>query len=128
MELKARRESTLQRIISFSWQTSLGCSLISRDRDSSLLYAPLERQYYDRGSSARYSRINKHESRHLRRMMMGKAEERLTALGLRLPGPVKGPPGVVLPFRFVRILGKRAFISGHGPVNEDGSIALPLGK
>ncbi|QIG48079.1 RidA family protein [Nordella sp. HKS 07] len=59
---------------------------------------------------------------------MGKAEERLTALGLRLPGPVKGPPGVVLPFRFVRILGTRAFISGHGPTKDDGSLAEPLGK
>lgn len=59
---------------------------------------------------------------------MGKAEERLATLGLSLPGPVIAPPGVVLPFRFVRILGARAFISGHGPVNEDGSLALPLGK
>lgn len=59
---------------------------------------------------------------------MGKAEERLTELGFRLPGPVKGPPGVVLPFRFVRLLGNRAFISGHGPLNEDGSLAQPLGK
>lgn len=59
---------------------------------------------------------------------MGKVAERLTELGLKLPGPVKGPPGVVLPFRFVRILGSRAFISGHAPANEDGSLAQPLGK
>lgn len=59
---------------------------------------------------------------------MGKAEQRLAKLGLRLPQEVKGPPGVVLPFQFVRILGSRAFVSGHGPTTADGSIAQPLGK
>jgi enamine deaminase RidA (YjgF/YER057c/UK114 family) len=34
----------------------------------------------------------------------------------------------VLPFQFVRRAGRRAFISGHGPQNADGSIAAPLGK
>ncbi len=55
-------------------------------------------------------------------------EERLAALGLVLPPVVTPPPGVVLPFQFVRIVGKRAIISGHGPQNPDGSIAEPLGK
>ena len=55
-------------------------------------------------------------------------EERLNALGLVLPAPLKTPPGVVLPFQSVRIVGSRAVISGHGPQNEDGSIAGPLGK
>jgi enamine deaminase RidA (YjgF/YER057c/UK114 family) len=59
---------------------------------------------------------------------MSSIEERLSALGLALPGPVIPPPGVVLPFRFVRVLGTRAFISGHGPQNPDGTIASPLGK
>jgi len=59
---------------------------------------------------------------------MAKVEERLSALGLVLPEPVKPPPGVLLPFQFVRLLGNRAFISGHGPQNADGSIAVPLGK
>lgn len=59
---------------------------------------------------------------------MGKTEERLAKLGLTLPQEVKAPPGVVLPFRFVRVLGSRAFISGHGPTTADGSIAQPLGK
>ncbi len=59
---------------------------------------------------------------------MGTVEERLRGLGLVLPEPIKPPPGVVLPFQFVRVLGKRAFISGHGPQNADGSIAAPLGK
>ena len=59
---------------------------------------------------------------------MPTAEQRLKALGLTLPQPVKPPPGVVLPFQFVRVQGHRAFISGHGPTNEDGSLARPLGK
>ena len=41
---------------------------------------------------------------------------------------MKAPDGVVLPFRFVRIVGERAFVSGHGPQNPDGSLAAPLGK
>ncbi|HWS74435.1 MAG TPA: RidA family protein [Quisquiliibacterium sp.] len=59
---------------------------------------------------------------------MSKVEERLAALGLALPAPLKAPPGVVLPFRFVRVVGTRAFIAGHGPSNADGSLATPLGK
>lgn len=59
---------------------------------------------------------------------MSKIEERMAALGLVLPAAIKPPPGVVLPFQFVRIIGTRALISGHGPQNADGSIAEPLGK
>jgi len=59
---------------------------------------------------------------------MPKIEQRIAALGLALPGPIKPPPGVILPFQFVRVVGTRAFISGHGPQNVDGSIAEPLGK
>ena len=59
---------------------------------------------------------------------MAKVEERLSALGLVLPAPIRPPPGVVLPFQFVRLAGNRALISGHGPQNADGSIAAPLGK
>jgi len=59
---------------------------------------------------------------------MATVEERLHLRGLILPPPIKPPPGVLLPFQFVRILGNRAFISGHGPQNADGSIAGPLGK
>jgi enamine deaminase RidA (YjgF/YER057c/UK114 family) len=59
---------------------------------------------------------------------MSRIEERLARLGLVLPAPIKVPPGVVLPFQFVRIVGSRAFLSGHGPQNADGSIAEPLGK
>lgn len=59
---------------------------------------------------------------------MPRIESRLLSLGLVLPAPIKVPAGVSLPFQFVRIVGARAFISGHGPQNADGSIAAPLGK
>jgi enamine deaminase RidA (YjgF/YER057c/UK114 family) len=35
---------------------------------------------------------------------------------------------MVLPFRFVRVVGRRALVSGHGPQAPDGSFAEPLGK
>ena len=35
---------------------------------------------------------------------------------------------MILPFQFVRVVGHRALISGHGPQNSDGSFTLPLGK
>jgi enamine deaminase RidA (YjgF/YER057c/UK114 family) len=59
---------------------------------------------------------------------MARIEDRLNALGLALPPPLKVPPGVLLPFRFVRLDGDRALISGHGPQGPDGSVAAPLGK
>jgi enamine deaminase RidA (YjgF/YER057c/UK114 family) len=55
-------------------------------------------------------------------------EERLAALGHVLPQPLKLPAGVTLPFPWVRVVGSRAIISGHGPTNADGSLAAPLGK
>lgn len=57
-----------------------------------------------------------------------KIEARLHELGLVLPEPVKAPQGVRLPFAFVRVRGNRAYVSGHGPQNPDGSIAGPFGK
>jgi enamine deaminase RidA (YjgF/YER057c/UK114 family) len=41
---------------------------------------------------------------------------------------VQLPPGVRLPFAFVRLRGERAYVSGHGPQNPDGSLAPPFGK
>jgi enamine deaminase RidA (YjgF/YER057c/UK114 family) len=55
-------------------------------------------------------------------------EDKLEQLGLILPEKQKLPPGIKFPFLFVRINGNRAYISGHVPLNPDGSIALPLGK
>ena len=55
-------------------------------------------------------------------------EAKLEDLGLVLPEPMQVPPGLQLPFSWVRVRAKRAYISGHIPLNADGSIAQPLGK
>ncbi len=59
---------------------------------------------------------------------MSTGEDRLHALGYVIPEPLRLPPGVTLPFPWVRVVGNRALISGHGPTNADGSLAEPLGK
>jgi hypothetical protein len=59
---------------------------------------------------------------------MGRIDARIAELGLVLPGPLKVPAGVVLPFAFVNVRGDRAFVAGHGPQAEDGSVAGPFGK
>ncbi len=59
---------------------------------------------------------------------MSKIEDRLRALGLSLPAQLQSPKGLPLPFKFVRIVGRRALIAGHGPQNPDGTVAQPLGK
>ena len=53
---------------------------------------------------------------------------KLEAQGLVLPKAVRPQPGVLLPFRLVRVLGNHAYVSGHGPLNPDGTLAPPLGK
>ena len=55
-----------------------------------------------------------------------KVEAKLEELGLVLPEPVKVQPGLHLPFSWVR--GDRAYVSGHGADNSDGSLAGPFGK
>jgi hypothetical protein len=57
-----------------------------------------------------------------------KIEARLEELGLVLAEPLRQPTGLQLPFPWVRVRGKRAFISGHGPQLADGSLAGPFGK
>jgi enamine deaminase RidA (YjgF/YER057c/UK114 family) len=59
---------------------------------------------------------------------MARIEDKLAAKGFALPPQLQPPPGVVLPFRFVRISGTRAWIAGHGPQDATGAIAKPLGK
>jgi enamine deaminase RidA (YjgF/YER057c/UK114 family) len=59
---------------------------------------------------------------------MSAIETKLQELGLTLPEPAKLPPGVRLPFAFVRVRGNRAYVSGHGPQDPDGSISHPRGK
>ena len=57
-----------------------------------------------------------------------RVEAKLKELGLALPESPKIPPGIQTSFAWVRVHGNRAYISGHGPQNPDGSIAGPLGK
>lgn len=59
---------------------------------------------------------------------MGLIDERLAAQHLVLPPEIVPPPGVVLPFSFVRIVGDRAVFSGHGPQSPDGTVAGPFGQ
>jgi enamine deaminase RidA (YjgF/YER057c/UK114 family) len=59
---------------------------------------------------------------------MSEIEARLAALGLSLPAPMQLPQGVSLPFPWVRVHGDRAYVSGHGPLMADGTIARPLGR
>jgi enamine deaminase RidA (YjgF/YER057c/UK114 family) len=59
---------------------------------------------------------------------MSKIEAKLQEMGLKLPEPTKAPPGSRLPFAWVRVHGNRAYVSGHGPANPDGSLAEPRGK
>lgn len=54
-------------------------------------------------------------------------ERKLADMGLALPPPIKAPPGVNLPFSFLRLHDGIAYISGHGPQNADGSVAPPFG-
>ena len=61
-------------------------------------------------------------------MTEDKTLEKLNSLGLTLPDPLATPPGLELPFSWVRIAGDRAIFSGHLPTNMDGSLAEPLGK
>ena len=57
---------------------------------------------------------------------MGRIEDRLAELELELPEPPAAPPGVVLPFDWVRVSGDHAYVSGHGPL--DGGEVLVRGK
>ena len=57
-----------------------------------------------------------------------RVEEKLREMGLVLPAPPKVPPGVRLPFAWVRVRGDRAYVSGHGPLGADGSLSGPFGK
>jgi hypothetical protein len=59
---------------------------------------------------------------------MGDIEQRIAELGLTLPPAIVPPPGVVLPFAFVKVVGDRALISGHGPQAADGTVAGPFGQ
>lgn len=51
--------------------------------------------------------------------------DRLSELGLTLPAPMQTAG---LPFSLVRGHGNHLYVSGHVPLDSDGSIAKPLGK
>lgn len=53
---------------------------------------------------------------------------RLAELGLTPSAPIQVPAGVVYPFVWVRRRGSRVLVSGHLPLEADGSLAKPLGK
>jgi enamine deaminase RidA (YjgF/YER057c/UK114 family) len=55
-------------------------------------------------------------------------EHKLETMGLALPEAMVAPAGVMLPFAQVRLYADRAFISGHAPLNPDGSLRPPFGK
>lgn len=55
-------------------------------------------------------------------------EKRLDDLELALPAAAELPPGVEIPFAWVRVRGSRAFVSGHGALDADGSPAAPFNK
>jgi enamine deaminase RidA (YjgF/YER057c/UK114 family) len=72
--------------------------------------------------------MSKKNGNHLPRKNHSKVEEKLKALNLSLPEPLKSSPDMKIPPSWIRVRGNRAFISGHGPQNPDGSIAGPFGK
>jgi enamine deaminase RidA (YjgF/YER057c/UK114 family) len=55
-------------------------------------------------------------------------ERRLADLGLQLPATPSLPPGVVATFSWVRVVGDRVLVSGHGAQDLDGSPAGPFGR
>lgn len=59
---------------------------------------------------------------------MARVEAKLATMGLVLPEQFQMPTNIALPFAWVRVRGKRAFLSGHIATNPDGTIAQPLGK
>jgi enamine deaminase RidA (YjgF/YER057c/UK114 family) len=55
-------------------------------------------------------------------------ERRVSELGLQLPPQPLLPPGVRIPFDWVRVIGERCVLSGHGALGADGSPAGPFGR
>jgi hypothetical protein len=55
-------------------------------------------------------------------------EQRLAERGLVLPPEPKVPPGVAIPFQWVRVRDRRGFLSGHGALSPDGAPLGPFGS
>ena len=60
--------------------------------------------------------------------MTMRVERKLQELGLVLPAAPRVPPGVKIPFAWVRVHRDRAYLSGHGPITPDGTPAGPFGR
>ncbi len=54
--------------------------------------------------------------------------DRLRDLGLELPAAPRLPPGHTTAFSWVRVVGTRVLVSGHGPQQPDGRPAGPFGR
>jgi hypothetical protein len=59
---------------------------------------------------------------------MARVEAKLEEMGIELPEPLKAPPGMRLPFSWVRTREDRAYVSSHAALNPDGTPAGPFGK
>ncbi|PXX07627.1 RidA family protein [Mycolicibacterium moriokaense] len=55
-------------------------------------------------------------------------DQRVSELGLQLPPEPLLPPGVWIPFEWVRVVGERCVLSGHGALGLDGGPAGPFGR
>lgn len=55
-------------------------------------------------------------------------DDRIRQLGLVLPPPFRSPTGAAYPFAWIRVRGNRACVSGHLPLQADGTLAEPRGK
>lgn len=55
-------------------------------------------------------------------------EQRVADLGLQLPPEPLLPKGVRIPFDWVRVLGDRCVLSGHGALGPDGAPVGPYGR
>lgn len=55
-------------------------------------------------------------------------EQRVCELGLQLPPKPVLPAGVRIPFDWVRVVGERCVLSGHGALGSDGAPCGPFGR
>lgn len=56
------------------------------------------------------------------------AEERIVERGHLLPPEPRLPPGISIPFEWVRVVGDRCMVSGHGALDAEGFPSGPFGR
>jgi len=59
---------------------------------------------------------------------MPNVERRLSEMGFVLPKPWVLPPGIIIPASLVRVWGKRVLVSGHVPLDAEGTVTGPFGR